>query len=152
MDFCRSRLLSKMTNPPPIAPKPRLSSRHLNGDCYTTHKRSPLRRTSVNGKEREALTASIKSSHEGRQLIDLDSTDGPQTNGHGSFLVAQVNAEAASAIDFDIPPRDPRDEAPENSPLPSTRPASPYTLNPPIDFDGLSWPSEQRLATSSRYD
>ncbi|ODQ63934.1 GTP cyclohydrolase I [Nadsonia fulvescens var. elongata DSM 6958] len=34
-----------------------------------------------------------------------------------------------------------------SSPL-NTRPASPYTLNPPIDYDGLSWPSigaRQRL-------
>ncbi|KAK2869683.1 GTP cyclohydrolase 1 [Arthroderma sp. PD_2] len=46
------------------------------------------------------------------------------------------------------PPRDPRDQT---SP-PSTaisRPASPYTLNPPIDFDGLSWPS---LGTRERLD
>ena len=136
-----------MTNPPPIAPKPRLPSHLQNGDSHTTHKNSPLRRTSVNEKEREALTASIKSSHEGRQLIDLVGTDGPQSNGYGSFLASQVDTKAASAIDLDVPPRDPRDEAPESSPLLSTRPASPYTLNPPIDFDGLSWPSEQKDST-----
>lgn len=35
--------------------------------------------------------------------------------------------------------RDPRDEAPYRTPKSGS--ASPYTLNPPIDFDGLSWPS-----------
>ncbi|PGH04283.1 GTP cyclohydrolase I [Blastomyces parvus] len=38
------------------------------------------------------------------------------------------------------PPRDPRDHTGPLTPTIS-RPASPYTLNPPIDFDGLSWPS-----------
>ncbi|KAK2763072.1 GTP cyclohydrolase 1 [Arachnomyces sp. PD_36] len=37
------------------------------------------------------------------------------------------------------PPRDPRDQAAAITPTLS-RPASPYTLNPPVDFDGLSWP------------
>lgn len=38
------------------------------------------------------------------------------------------------------PARDIRDDAPPTPPASATRPASPYTLNPPIDFDGLSWP------------
>lgn len=39
------------------------------------------------------------------------------------------------------PPRDPRDEGgPLTPPATVSRPASPYTMNPPIDFDGLSWP------------
>ena len=37
------------------------------------------------------------------------------------------------------PARDPRDEVP---PPTKSRPASPYTLKPPIDYDGLSWPSK----------
>ncbi len=36
--------------------------------------------------------------------------------------------------------RDPRDEAPHLTPT-TSRPHSPYTQFPPIDFDGLSWPS-----------
>ncbi|EEQ89312.2 hypothetical protein RJZ56_003471 [Blastomyces dermatitidis] len=40
------------------------------------------------------------------------------------------------------PPRDPRDHTGSLTPPSAvSRPASPYTLNPPIDFDGLSWPS-----------
>ncbi|EDN02623.1 GTP cyclohydrolase I [Histoplasma capsulatum] len=43
---------------------------------------------------------------------------------------------------FSEPPRDPRDHTkPRNLSSAVSRPASPYTLNPPIDFDGLSWPS-----------
>ncbi|VEU24110.1 DEKNAAC105361 [Brettanomyces naardenensis] len=38
------------------------------------------------------------------------------------------------------PIRDPYHYRPFSTPL-NTRPASPYTLNPPIDADGLSWPS-----------
>ncbi|KAK9557809.1 GTP cyclohydrolase 1, variant 2 [Aspergillus fumigatus] len=39
------------------------------------------------------------------------------------------------------PPRDPRDEGGAlTPPASSSRPSSPYTANPPIDFDGLSWP------------
>ncbi|KAI9675851.1 MAG: GTP cyclohydrolase 1 [Trizodia sp. TS-e1964] len=50
--------------------------------------------------------------------------------------------------------RHPRDEAP---PTPSTasRPASPYTGIPPIDFDGLSWPSSgtrERLEATPEQD
>jgi GTP cyclohydrolase I len=47
----------------------------------------------------------------------------------------------SSSISSDTP-RDPRKEAtPPTPPASATRSASPYTLNPPIDFDGLSWPS-----------
>lgn len=46
------------------------------------------------------------------------------------------------------PARHPGDAAP-NTPVSTSRPASPYTSNPPIDFDGLSWPS---LGTRDRLD
>lgn len=46
-------------------------------------------------------------------------------------------------LSLNDPPRDPRDEGgPLTPPATVSRPASPYTLNPPIDFDGLSWPCE----------
>lgn len=39
------------------------------------------------------------------------------------------------------PPRDPRDKTgPTTPPSIVSRPSSPYTMVPPIDFDGLSWP------------
>lgn len=37
--------------------------------------------------------------------------------------------------------RDGRDEAPLTPPASTSRPQSPFTANPTIDFDGLSWPS-----------
>ena len=54
-----------------------------------------------------------------------------------------------NAVSLKEPPRDqqpapngkPTTAAPPTPPMSTTRPASPYTLNPPIDFDGLSWPS-----------
>ena len=62
--------------------------------------------------------------------------------------VSSTVHEHASASGQDAPvslseaARDPRDEAPITPPISVSRPASPYTMNPPIDFDGLSWPSE----------
>ncbi|OJD11646.1 GTP cyclohydrolase I [Blastomyces percursus] len=62
---------------------------------------------------------------------------------------ATTTTAASSALaprptkrNFSEPPRDPRDHTgPLTPPYTASRPASPYTLNPPIDFDGLSWPS-----------
>jgi GTP cyclohydrolase IA len=56
-----------------------------------------------------------------------------------------------SPSNLHTPARDHRDEAPPTPPISSTasRPASPYTLSPPIDFDGLSWPS---VGTRARLD
>ena len=139
-------------NPPTTASKPKVPSYLLNGDKHATHKASTLRRTSVNGKEREALTASIKSSHNRRQPIDFNTADGAYSNGNDTALSVEADEEQESHTVVDVPPRDPRDEAPED-PLPSsTRPASPYTLNPPIDFDGLSWPSERHSSAYKRHD
>ena len=48
------------------------------------------------------------------------------------------------------PARDPRDGVPLTPPLSSnSRPASPFTANPTVDFDGLSWPS---MGTKERLD
>lgn len=52
-----------------------------------------------------------------------------------------IPAQPSSTTNLqEVPPRDGRDEAPPTPPISATRPASPYTVNPPIDFDGLSWP------------
>ena len=106
----------------------------------------PSERTSVNAEERERLTASIVSSNARRHPIDLGSLESPKLNGHGSYPLGVPDADSAAApTNIDVSARDPRDEAPfQPSPFVS-QPASPYTLNPPIDFDGLSWPSESWL-------
>lgn len=109
----------------------------------------PSPRTSVNAEERERLTASILSSNAGRQPIDLDSLVSSNTNGHGSHRLEISDQDPAAPTNIDVSARDPRDEAPSQSTATVSRPASAYTLNPPIDFDGLSWPS---LGTRERLE
>ena len=97
-----------------------------------------------NVRERENLNSSIKSSFVRKQAID------PETPKDRTGLAAEVgdlnirndedsktNGETPQKRNFSEPPRDPRDEGN----ITPSRPASPFTLNPPIDFDGLSWPS-----------
>ena len=129
----------------------------INGKTHPAHSTSPLRpsaRTSVNAEERERLTASIISSNARRQPIDLDYLELPRANGHDPYPLEILDKDSTASTDIDVSARDPRDEAVaytivgrEKVPLSQTppnvdRPAGPYTLNPPIDFDGLSWPSE----------
>lgn len=129
----------------PIANKTRsaLPSHLSNGTDYSSRGGSPLARTSVNTRERDKLTASIRSSNTRRVPIDLESVNQPVLKGRGYFPKNDVSNEPpANSTELDVSPRDPRDEPPEPASSAASRPASPYTLNPPIDFDGLSWPSE----------
>lgn len=124
---------------PPLGPKPKsaLPSYLINGS-------SPLH-TSPHTKERESLAASINASSGRRQLVDLDGPQHPTSNGDVASLHHAVKPRPARPADYSHlteAARDPRDEAPPPTTPSSSRPASPYTLNPPIDFDGLSWPSE----------
>lgn len=139
---------------PPMSSKARLAlPQHLlNGDSHASHKSSPARRTSVNVKEREALTASIQSSHIRRQPIDFDAREEPFTNGHGFDSPTNPYEEPVNPTNLAVAPRDPRDETPHTPPPTLTRPAGPYTLNRPIDFDGLSWPSESEYLGSDEND
>ena len=123
-------------------PKPALPFHLINSATHSPHQSSPLGRISVTAKERDGLTASIKSSHHGRQPIDLDGVEGPRTNGHTLYPPKNEYEDPESPTDLDVTSRDPRDEAQPLQTGTISRPASPYTLNPPIDFDGLSWPSE----------
>jgi GTP cyclohydrolase I len=128
-------ILSQIMNSPPIpGPKPKsaLPAYLLNGGLRP--------QTSTRARERENLTSSIQSTYGRRATVNLadeqssaasrpwidKQDDPPITNG-----VSQVLLKEAA--------RDPRDEATPPTPPVS---ASPYTLNPPIDFDGLSWPSK----------
>ena len=122
-------------------PKTSVPSRLLNGNPRTTNHNSPLRRTSVNAKERDKLTASIKSSNSRRQPVDLD-VSVLQVNSQSHSAGDEAYGEPKAPTKFDLSARDPTDEASHASSPTASRPASPYTLNPPIDFDGLSWPSE----------
>ena len=100
---------------------------------YLTNGNSPLQNSieSRDKKEREALFESIRSSNDRKKLlVDLNMPDGLERgNNH-------------RPEDLGEPARDPRDEPSPRGSANTSRPASPYTLNPTIDFDGLSWPSE----------
>ncbi|PLB51935.1 GTP cyclohydrolase I [Aspergillus steynii IBT 23096] len=128
-------------SPPPTGPKPKsaIPSRLLNGG-------SPLQPSlrSRDARERESLNSSIMSSFAPRIPVEFDSSESSATHAGGESADrsdAQVGRPAAAKPDLNDPARDPRDEvAPLTSPATVSRPDSPYTQFPPIDFDGLSWP------------
>ncbi|KIW99227.1 GTP cyclohydrolase I [Cladophialophora bantiana CBS 173.52] len=132
--------------PSTLHPKPRsaVPSYLLNGS-------SPLHRsqtTTTRAQERENLASSIKATYGRRKTIDLtaESATSPQaTMQSGTSWLgldhAHKDTDPKRLPQLHTPARDERDEAPPTPPASTvSRPASPYTLNPPIDFDGLSWP------------
>lgn len=119
-------------------PKPALQSQLPNGDSGT-HAPGSQGRTSVSFKERERLAASIVSCNSNRHAIDINLAHEPKSNRHDMTL---LEGSLRGPMNLEAPARDPRDELVKLSAPNSDPPASPYTLNPPIDFDGLSWPSE----------
>jgi GTP cyclohydrolase IA len=130
-------------NSPPLGPKPKPAI-----PTYLMNGGSPLHPTS-RARERENLNSSIKSSYGRRTVVDLDDN---QETGRGAAPRPWENQQDISrptlnseGVSLNGPARDSRDEAPITPPVTASRPASPYTLNPPIDFDGLSWPSEWEL-------
>ena len=136
---------------PPIAPKPNALP------SYLTNGGSPLQ-NSLNlrdSTERESLHASIKSSSGPRRYpIDLDppAAQGKEERNGVKFdpMESKIEKNKKEEGLEQEHARDPRDEAPLTPPLGSySRPASPFTANPTVDFDGLSWPS---LGTRERLD
>ncbi|ETN36515.1 GTP cyclohydrolase I [Cyphellophora europaea CBS 101466] len=137
-------------------PKPRsaVPSHMLNGG-------SPLHNppAKTRAQERESLATSIHSTYRRRSVFEFDRPDflpampssASAPYNHEDPLDGYVDQaipnstsppkDLKNAVSLKEPPRDVRDEAPPTPPSTATRPASPYTLNPPIDFDGLSWPS-----------
>lgn len=125
-------------------PKSALPS-HLFDRISQSQNGSSTLRTSVGMKEREKLAAAIDPSRIRKQALDVDAVQEPRVNGHHSILPdgpLQINKPMATSGDLEAPARDARDALVRPSSTFTSRPASPYTLNPPIDFDGLSWPSE----------
>ncbi|OJJ48946.1 hypothetical protein ASPZODRAFT_149919 [Penicilliopsis zonata CBS 506.65] len=127
------------SSPPGPKPKSAIPSHLLNGG-------SPLHlSTNVrDARERDNLNSSIRSSFDPRRPAEFDL---PATQVHHSTEDANISSTGAIRSPVAVrptlsdPPRDPRDEgAPLTPPATVSRPASPYTMNPPIDFDGLSWP------------
>ncbi|KAA8643028.1 hypothetical protein EYZ11_003639 [Aspergillus tanneri] len=139
---------------PPPAPKPKsaIPSRLLNGG-------SPLHPSnrSRDARERESLNSSIVSSFSPRVPVEFESTE--RTMSHPTYESANDSDELTHKPlvvkpTLNDPPRDPRDEGgPLTPPATVSRPASPYTQYPPIDFDGLSWPcpgTRARLESSPK--
>ncbi|KAL8985669.1 MAG: hypothetical protein Q9205_000683 [Flavoplaca limonia] len=146
----------------PSSPRsnPAKSSYLANGNAHTVKKSS---RTSIGAKERTRLQASILFTNKRREAIDLEKVNGdadhltvtedPESqDADGNHISSTIHAvervngrheDASSSIPdpsphLEVDARDPRDEA--QAPLLRSRVSSPYTSNPPIDFDGLSWP------------
>ena len=134
-----------MDDAPPFGayPKSALPRHFRNGNSQMPNGGSPLQ-TSVGPKELERLTASIHSLNNGRRTVDLQElqTTGQETR--SSQVGHQRTESAGNSTNLNVAPRDPRDKTSEPEMSNMSRPASPYTLNPPIDFDGLSWPCESR--------
>ena len=131
-------LIQAMSSESPLAPKPKsaVPSYLLNG---TSQSSRPSRK-----RERENLTSSIKSTYGRRLAANLENAE---ENPSVKRLKEHVTGENDSGTNGDkedgkenllrMPARHPRDEAP----ITTSRPAGPYTLQPPVDYDGLSWPS-----------
>lgn len=130
-------------NSPPLGPKPKpaIPSHLLNGSSPLNSSLSSS--ANSRARERENLTSSIRSTYRRRSVIDIDGSPEaahyPRTKSWESQRDATSTADSTNVL-MKEPARDVRDEAPLTPPITASRPASPYTLNPPIDFDGLSWP------------
>jgi GTP cyclohydrolase I len=131
-------LVPIMNSPPIPGPKPKsaLPAYLLNGGLRP--------QTSTRARERENLTSSIKSTYGRSAIVDVADEDSSTLSSPWADKQEDLAVtNAISQISLKKAARDPRDEAvPPTPPVSASRPASPYTLNPPIDFDGLSWPSK----------
>lgn len=100
---------------------------------------SPLHATqeSRDANERNNAFAAIKSSM-GPRKIPIDLEDGHYFQPQQSVPKDKRPARLSNLDELNA--RDPRDE-----PQSISGRSSPYTANPTVDFDGLSWPSMQTL-------
>ena len=132
----------------PSAPPPKPLPSYLSVNSSSSPLRNQMAQEARDKKEREKLYAAIESSSTvGRQLVDLDS---PSNNnyfaakksptGNTTNMNGQKEAKKARGSIDEAHARDSRDEAVIHTPSIS-RPESPFTQHPTIDFDGLSWPS-----------
>ena len=99
----------------------------------------------------ESAYAAIKSSMGPQKVamsleeLGIDDQPATTTNGDGeqkrsAKQYEEVNDEDIAKLDLRASARDGRDEAPMTPPA-TSRSMSPFTSNPTVDFDGLSWPS-----------
>lgn len=110
-------------------------------------------RQNKNERERRKLYESISASG-ARSRVPVD-YNLPLAESTGKSLATDDSAPFPMELIENKSPRDPRDSVVPLSPPATSRSASPYTQNPTVDFDGLSWPSKylarnvQHVATNS---
>lgn len=136
--------LAHVPRPKPIPP-------HLINGHSPLH---PSASADQDKEERESAFAAIKSSMGPRKVpIDLEDLAHedrvPAVNGDGeqkrsAKQYEEVGDEDIEKLALRSAARDGRDEAPLTPPA-TSRSMSPFTANPTVDFDGLSWPSSGTL-------
>lgn len=150
----------------PHAPRPKPIPPHLVNGHSPLH---PRANGAHSKDERDSTFASIKSSMgPKKEPLDLENPsqslnshapssssssslpNGSQQQENSSRQYEEVqdndiNHIDLSSIDLKVAARDGRDEAPQ-TPLATARSNSPFTQNPTIDFEGLSWPSVGTLS------
>jgi len=117
----------------PLSPRPKPIPSHLTNGTSPLHVSQEAR----DARERENAFASIKSSMGPRKtpidLGDPELSEPSPSQAKRPLKIANLEEENA---------RDPRDEpTPHTPPAAHSRSISPFTKNPTVDFDGLSWPS-----------
>lgn len=114
---------------------------------------SPLQ-VSVTAQERDETVGAIERTFRAKRPVDLDQDDSDEDEEdeddatsptkRRKTVTQRTSPPRASRTRSRLsgPARDARDAAP-GQPSPATsRAVSPYTNHPPIDYNGLSWPSE----------
>jgi GTP cyclohydrolase IA len=121
-------------------------SRRPTVPSYLMNGNSPLHPNSTEARdkrERESLYSSIKSSNTRKELVEgFNNHNGaPSSFPHTSS--SSHGASSNTTTDAQSPDETPRDGRPSGqlTPTATSRPHSPFTQYPTVDFDGLSWPS-----------
>lgn len=135
---------------PPLQPKPKSAVPN-----YLANGSSPLHASKQHAtevrdkKERENLYSAIKSSNTRKELVDFPSSP-PKASAYASepVTLSQRNGQHSTYGVDDAELRSPRDGYVHQTPT-ASRPHSPFTQHPTVDFDGLSWPS---IGTRDRLD
>ncbi|GAB7351086.1 hypothetical protein MBLNU459_g1557t2 [Dothideomycetes sp. NU459] len=125
----------------PHSPRPKAIPSHLINGSSPLHVSQETR----DSRERENAFAAIQSSM-GPRKTPIDLEDGHYFQHQQSAASDKRHLKLNKLEEADA--RDPRDEAPR-TPVMTSRSSSPYTQNPTVDFDGLSWPS---VGTRERLD
>ena len=144
--------MDDLSNGAPASPRPKAIPSHLINGHSPLHPSYTADRTKD---ERDSTYNAIKSSmgpH--REAIDLDADDEPisppadstaRSPKRPAVQYEEVEDQDIEDLRIKIAARDRRDSAPLTPPA-TSRASSPFTQNPTIDFDGLSWPSAGTLA------